>query len=237
MKLEVLTPRKAYKLWASSYDERDDNALLWLEEKFLVPILETIEIQERSVIDFGCGTGRYLERLVARRPISTLGLDTSRAMLQIASGKLDSGSVQLLNAGIEHLPLCSEKFDVGLCTLVLGAVVNLDKAVSEMCRVLKPGAVLVVSEFHPEADSRGWKRTFSLQRGRILHRTFAVRNYARPVSEYQRSFEEHGMMTELLVEPRIDESLRPFFARGRKEAQFEQAVGTPILFILKLRKR
>ena len=60
---EVRPVFDGYDGWAPTYDD-GANALLALE----APVVEALlgEVAERDVLDLGCGTGRHLQRLVAR---------------------------------------------------------------------------------------------------------------------------------------------------------------------------
>ena len=237
----VLSPRDGYELWAESYGNQPDNALLFLEEQSVLPLLRGLDFRSASVVDLGCGAGRYLKKIVLLRPRSAVGVDFSRNMLERAKRGFgeDSGtpSPSFIQADLTNLPHPSESFDIGISTLVLGSVPRLRPAILEMCRVLRRGGVLILSEFHPEADSRGWKRTFSVGLTEGSRRTFAVANYVRLVSEYLSVFEGCGMQIETVAEPRVDESLLPFFLKAGRENEFAGALGTPVLFILQLRKK
>ena len=62
------------------------NPMLSLEERFLAPILPKLRGQD--VLDVGCGTGRWLEKMAKRHATSLTGVDASPEMLERASEKL-----------------------------------------------------------------------------------------------------------------------------------------------------
>jgi malonyl-CoA O-methyltransferase len=74
----VLSVDKGYELWAPTYDQ-DLNPLLALEERVLTPLLPSL--QGKVVLDLGCGTGRWLKRLLESGASEGAGLDASSAML------------------------------------------------------------------------------------------------------------------------------------------------------------
>ncbi|MEK6571629.1 MAG: class I SAM-dependent methyltransferase [Bacteroidota bacterium] len=232
----ILPPREAYELWAKSYD-RTTNPLLFLEEEHVIPLVRDLTFTNASVVDFGCGTGRYLKRFLSQGATLAVGVDFSRKMLTAARRKFNPNEVSLVEGNLANLPLRSEMFEIGISTLVLGYLPEIERPIAEMCRVVMRRGVLLISEFHPVADSRGWKRTFAWSSGQGRRRTFAVRNYAHPVREYIQEFENNGMEVEFILQPQIDDSMRPFFVKAGLEKEYAEALGTPILFILKLRKR
>jgi malonyl-CoA O-methyltransferase len=59
-----------------------------------------------------------------------------------------------------HLPFARNTFDVVISGLALGHAPDLDRWMSEVARVLRPGGTLLYSDFHPEASRRGLRRSF-----------------------------------------------------------------------------
>ena len=100
---------RAFSEWAKVYD-RQENALLVLEERYLKRILP--DITGKHVLDIGCGTGRWLEHLIRRgQPASLCGLDASSEMLQVARSKKFS-SVTLVQTELPSLPIPSDTIDL-----------------------------------------------------------------------------------------------------------------------------
>jgi ubiquinone/menaquinone biosynthesis C-methylase UbiE len=105
--------------------------------------------QARDVLEVGCGTGLVLMRIrdFAR---SAKGVDLSPGMLEKAKARgLD---VQLGSA--TDLPFESNQFDVTCSFKVLAHVPEIEKALSEMARVTRPGGV-VLAEFYNPYSLRG----------------------------------------------------------------------------------
>ncbi len=87
MKQDLSSPVKwkPSTAWAEVYDTQP-NPLLALEERVLGSMMPNV--RGLDVLDAGCGTGRWLQRLLARSPRSLLGVDISPAMLLLAGIKL-----------------------------------------------------------------------------------------------------------------------------------------------------
>ncbi|MCL4459552.1 MAG: class I SAM-dependent methyltransferase [Chloroflexi bacterium] len=132
---------------ASGYDEwykAPLGALCDDLEKRAIFSLAGIERGELA-LDVGCGTGNYTLEL-ARRGARAVGLDSSEAMITIASRKARARDlhVDFIRARAEALPLASETFDVVLSVTTLEFITSPDLAIGEMWRVLKPGGRLVI---------------------------------------------------------------------------------------------
>lgn len=103
----------------------------------------------RDVLEVGCGTGLVLLRIreFAR---SARGVDLSPGMLEKARARgLD---VKLGSA--TELPFESSSFDVTCSFKVLAHVPDIEKALSEMARVTRPGG-MILAEFYNPYSLRG----------------------------------------------------------------------------------
>jgi ubiquinone/menaquinone biosynthesis C-methylase UbiE/DNA-binding HxlR family transcriptional regulator len=103
------------------------------------------------LLDLGTGTGRILE-LAANRARRLTGIDTNREMLKCARVRLDRVglshcSVRL--ADIYNLPFPENSADAAVIHQVLHFLDNPKAALSEACRVLRPGGRLVLIDFAP----------------------------------------------------------------------------------------
>lgn len=100
----------------------------------------------REVLEVGCGTGLVLSR-IARFAKHAKGLDLSPGMLEKARARgLD---VTLGSATELPFPDCS--FDVTCSFKVLAHVPDLEKALSEMARVTRPGGMVLAELYNPQS--------------------------------------------------------------------------------------
>jgi malonyl-CoA O-methyltransferase len=186
----AIDPASAYALWAPSYEPFAHTPLMRVEERAMRPLLPPLE--GASVLDAGCGSGRYLaiaERGGARRLV---GVDSSHAMLD----RVGAPGAALVLASVEAMPLAGASFDVAICALTLGHVPGLRRAFVELARVTRPGGVLVCSELHPAGASLGWRRTFTAE-----GRRFAVRTVEHSLDDWLAASRAGGWILEDLVEP------------------------------------
>ncbi len=228
----LLDPLEAYQLWAPCYDVTDGNALLFAESRSLRRYLEPALLQDKDILDAGCGTGRYLALLQEFQPRTVTGTDFSSNMIERARDKIGGPvPISLTVAAIDRLPLRDNSFDFVLCTLVLGHVKNLLSAMQQLSRVMRSGATMIISCFHPFGQLLGWQRTFETST------TYAVKYYAHPHSEYFDCFQRTGLELLRMEEPAIDESLLHFYESAGRRDIYERYKGYPMLLICQVRKK
>src|SRR5438105_13969452 len=104
----------------------------------------TIEIARGLVLEVGIGSGLNLP-LYGAAVTRIVGLDPSPELLRLASKWVADAviPVSLLRASAEHLPLADAVFDTIVMTWTLCSIPNPIAALTEMRRVLKPGAQLL----------------------------------------------------------------------------------------------
>src|SRR5437868_8791404 len=124
----------------------------------LVDDLE-LELLERhaagkDVLECGVGTGLLLER-VARTARTARGIDLSPGMLAKARAR----GLAVEEASVTDLPFGDAEFDVTYAFKVLAHVRAIERALSEMARVTRPGGV-VLAEFYNPYSLRGLAKRF-----------------------------------------------------------------------------
>ena len=187
-------------------------ALVALESAWMSPWLENIG--GALVIDVGCGTGRWRWKL-RERGATAFGFDFSPAMLAKAAEKGLSVAV----ADLRRLPLPSRCAEIVVCALSIGHVPDAGEAIRELARLVKPGGSLLLSDFHPDAYRRGWRRMFR-QAGKV------ARGAALPAlaAELIAAASESGLVLEELVEPGFDRRQEEFFRRAGKQLEAVQGI-------------
>lgn len=116
-----------------------------------VPIVQKHVEPTLSFVELGCGAGVILKELLPRDG-TTIGVDNSPAMLEVAKEELLSKGVDLRLGDLEHLPLSDESADVALAHMVLHHVVTPVEALRDARRILKPGGKLVVIDLCTHTD-------------------------------------------------------------------------------------
>jgi malonyl-CoA O-methyltransferase len=231
-------PLEAYQLWAESYDNVNGNALLYADARAVGPLVKGYQLSGKNVLDAGCGTGRNLEILTQDNPGLVAAADFSPNMVQRLGSKVrNCRSITAQVARLEFLPYKNEQFDFALCTLVLDHIADLQHAVSELSRVLRPGGSMVVSCFHPFGKLLGWQRSFKAHLAKGQEKWFAARYYHHSHSDYYTAFQSTRLEIIGMMEPRIDETLKSFYVQAGRTDLFNRYNGYPFLLIFELRKR
>lgn len=214
--------REAYELWAPTY-AREVNPLLMLQERTLEPLLPPI--RGRRLVDVGCGTGRWLRRLMPRGPRFGIGVDLSPGMLRQAQSLERVYSV--ICADLCALPLNDRSADLLICSLALDHVENLAAVTHELGRVLDDNGILLLSDFHPDAHARGWKRTF-----KAAGNTVELPVHPRQLSTIHAALRASGLWLDVCEEPEFSEADRPGFREAGREDLFEAAAAAgPALYV------
>jgi len=129
---------QAFNKAAHNYDKF--SIIQKLSGNILLSKIETIF--NISILDAGCGTGWFSKKWKRLGNIVT-ALDFSKNMLKIA--KYSNSAHHYLYADIEKLPVSNNYFDLSWSNLSLQWCFRLEYAISELCRVTKPGGIVMFS--------------------------------------------------------------------------------------------
>jgi SAM-dependent methyltransferase len=103
--------------------------------------------------DLGCGSGRVTASL-APFVQRVFAVDASPEMLSVARARLaGEENVELLEGSLEALPIADATLDAAVLVQVLHHVPDVERAVSEAARALRPGGRLVISDMLPHANA------------------------------------------------------------------------------------
>jgi len=98
------------------------------------------------VLDLGCGTGVSVEHLGTRHGMLAIGLDASALLLR--EGRERQAHLPLLRALGEWLPVASSSMDAVLAECTLSLMTDLDQALAECHRVLRPRGLLAATDLY-----------------------------------------------------------------------------------------
>lgn len=101
-------------------------------------IKNTIPAYKGNVLDVGCGQSPY-KYLLDANATKYFGIDI------VDADKFDYNNKDITPFNGEDIPFEDNKFDAVICTEVLEHVYNYPKLISEMHRVMKPGATGIVT--------------------------------------------------------------------------------------------
>jgi SAM-dependent methyltransferase len=136
------------------------------------------EARPERLIEAGCGDGWLSQRAQAELGCKVVAFDQSEQMVDLARAR----GVDARVGRVEELPLADGEWDCAVAAWMLFHVRNVDRALGELARVLRPGGRLVAvtngrDHLRELADLLGVERpdyTFSAENGEAqLRRHFA----------------------------------------------------------------
>lgn len=181
------------------------------------------DIQGKAILDAACGPGKYAEILIAGGADIT-GFDISPRMVDFAKERnKESGRffVHDLTQPLDMLE--NETFDIVLCALAMHYVQDWAATIQEFCRVLKPGAMLIISIEHPFFEFNYFKsiRYFDIEAVKCTWTGFGkpieVNSYRRPLHECLVPLTSNGFYIDQLIEPKPVEEFKQHDPKHYKE--------------------
>ena len=125
------------------------------EDRVLKKLLENFSFKDKIVLEVGCGTGKYTQKLA---PVSKkyFALDLSKQLIEIAKRDCESiNNIEFINCSAEKIPLEDESVDVVFASWVVSATGSKkirDGVVKDILRVLKKGGHIWLFENYWEGE-------------------------------------------------------------------------------------
>jgi SAM-dependent methyltransferase len=172
------------------------------------------DVRGSSVIDIGCGEGRFA-RMLASRGARIVGVDPTRRLVHAARDRHREG--RYVVAGAEALPFRTGSFDLAVLYLVLIDIPDHSAAISEASRVLAPNGRLLIANLNPfvTAVPYGWAtdadgrrthyridRYMEIRPDPVEWDDIAVVNWHRPMEAYLQALLRTGLRLTHFEEPR-----------------------------------
>ncbi len=149
-------------------------------------ILEYLgELNGKRILDVGSGKGRFARVLVERHPRARLiAFDLSEAMLRHVPNGIGTCA-----GSMTALPFQNGAFDCAYATESLEHAVDIDTAIAEMCRVVKPGGRIVIIDKNAEhwgrLETPEWEKWFDRKELEGLLRKHCAHVESRPISYWE----------------------------------------------------
>jgi SAM-dependent methyltransferase len=199
--------------YASKVDSAPYNALY--ERPAMLAMLP--EVDGARILDAGCGSGWYAERLL-ERGARVDAIDASAGMAKFASerimrlpNELSSRATVRVGDLANPLPFEPAAFDGALSPLVLHYMKDWRPTLREIHRVLRPGGWLLFSTHHPAADARRFATDDYFRTERVKDYwewAGEVEFYRRSLTEIFASLRDSGFLVERVAEPIPTDEMR-----------------------------
>ena len=125
---------------------------------------------DSRVLEVGCGSGEMAERINALPGVTLVATDDADDSVELTAAR----GVDARHADICYLPFDGESFDVIYAGWMLDHVRDIDRALAEVRRVLRPGGTFVVVTDGDDDTTERRRHRFSSETGeRMLSRRFS----------------------------------------------------------------
>ncbi len=197
------------KIYADSVDEKPIH--VYYERPNTWSLLPA-SLANLEVLDVGCGSGWYAEKLITAAAKVT-AIDLSPTMISLTKERL-KGNATVLQANIEN-PLdffSDEKFDIIIAPLVIHYVWDWQALFKEFARVLKPQGLFIFSTHQPHSVFQQFKLNCYFEK-QIIHDHWPslnidVKYYHHTLHDLVDSLYQAGFIIERLLEPLPTEGLK-----------------------------
>ena len=173
---------------ASRYDLLNRVLSGGIDRKWRKKVIDLlIESHPKSILDIATGTGDLALEAVRLGPEKIIGVDISEGMLAIGREKINkkklSDLITLQLADSTKLPFADNAFDAITVAFGVRNFDNLEKGLSEMLRVTKPGGSVVILEFS-KPEKAPVKQLYSFYSRKILPLVGQLLSKQRAAYEY-----------------------------------------------------
>lgn len=207
--------------------------------KILIPTIIRLigDVQNKQVIDVGCGSG-YLSAKLAAEGAYVVGVDPSEEMIRIAKREYRSVlRLKFCNLSIEDYLRShpDRRFEVAVSNMSLITISNLDEALRAIGSLLQPKGIFAFNITHPcfwnqyrkyESPDRFTYHIPHSQKGSFIISLdisglrSPTTHFHRPLQEYFRSLRDASFLVEELIEPFPTREIEKLYPKPWKVPRF-----------------
>lgn len=116
----------------------------WHQLQLLYPSL-----QEKYVLDLGCGYGWHCKFAIEKGASQVLGIDVSQKMIEEAKRRNAEEKIEYRLCGIEEYEYPENAWDCVISNLALHYIKDLEKTFQQVHKTLKPNGIFIFNIEHP----------------------------------------------------------------------------------------
>lgn len=136
---------------SGNYDGLNRVISFGIDVKWRKKVIELVKATSpRAVLDIATGTGDLAISMAETNASRIVGLDISEGMLNVGRKKINEKGlakrIEMIQANSEALPFEDSTFEAITVAFGIRNFENLEKGLSEILRVLKPGGIFVILE-------------------------------------------------------------------------------------------
>jgi malonyl-CoA O-methyltransferase len=192
-RIKVLPVLDGYNLWARTY-HAESNPIKKMSDDFVAGQLPALK--EKSVLDAGCGTGKFCVIAAEQGASFVKGIDLSPAMIEEAKKNCPTATFECADLAVATIE--TSRYDVIICGLVLGHIENTEPVLQKLSGALKTGGTMILTDFHPYQSMMKAKRTF---KDTTSGKTFEVKHNIHKLDEYFTVLRNAGIGIKTFKEP------------------------------------
>jgi SAM-dependent methyltransferase len=199
------------------------------------------------LLDVGCGEGQVARMAAELNGMEVVGLDPAMTQVSVATGR--AGGPVYLQGGAAALPHPDGVFDAAVACLVFEHIEDLDGALAEVARVVRPGGRFLFLLNHPLLQTPGsgwiddqvldppeqyWRIGPYLVEGDTVEQVengVFIRFFHRPLSRYLNTASDLGLQLVRMEEPAPPQG---FLDRA---PEYLEAASIPRLLFLRFERR
>ncbi|HTO00023.1 MAG TPA: class I SAM-dependent methyltransferase [Microthrixaceae bacterium] len=211
----------------------------------ILPLIAENLPSEGTLLDIGSGEGQ-VARMAVQLGLDAIGVDP--AFTQVSVGAERAGGPRYMQGSATDLAVADTSVDAAVACLVFEHIPDVDAALAEVARVLRPGGSFLFLLNHPllQTPGSGWIDDQIMDPPELYWRVgpyltetdtieevengVFIRFYHRPLSRYLNSAFDQGLVLERMIEP---EPPAGFLARAE---EYSEAKSIPRLLFLRFRK-
>lgn len=133
-------------------------------------------LDDKSVLDLGCGFGQNCSRLVNAGADTVIGIDLSASMLEVAKQRFAHPKIEYRQTAIEDAEFEKESFHLVISSLAIHYVQDYEGVVANVWNWLKPGGRFIFSVEHPICTARAQQQWITNNQGEAYY--WPVDNYS-----------------------------------------------------------
>ena len=142
---------KMFDTISNEYDGLNRVISFGIDIKWRKKVVEIVKLQNPdSILDIATGTGDLAINLTKTNAKKIIGLDISEGMLNVGREKINlkqlNHTIDMVVGDSENLPFENDSFDAITVAFGVRNFETLEKGLSEILRVLKPGGIFVILE-------------------------------------------------------------------------------------------